>query len=294
MYGARLDIGQLGVWTSQFDQRPLKEVVRAAQELDELGYGALWFGETFGREGLSQAATLLSATTRMAMASGVLNIYGRDPVTMAQAHRTLVESYGSRFVLGLGISHPWLVTELRGLTFGPRVATMRSYLDRMDAAPVGPPGADKQGARVLGAVGWRMLELASERASGALPMGMPIEHTARTRTLLGPDAFLGVILPVLVGPDGARSREAARQYVAESLPNRAGILRSLGYTTDLNDPASDRLISALVAWGDRDTIAERVREHHRAGADQVCLYVIGTQQDDLPLREWRELAGLAD
>lgn len=291
MYGATLDIGRLGVWTSQFDQRPVADALRAAKELEDLGYGALWTGEMFGREGMTHAAMLLSATERMTVATGVANVYGRDPVTMAQAHRTLLERYGDRFMLGLGISHPWLVTELRGLTFGPRVATMRAYLDRMDAAPVGPPGADRRRARVLGAVGWRMLGLAGERASGALPFGMPVEHTMRTRALLGPDGFLGVILPVLFAPDSEESQRIASGYVAESLPNRADMLRSLGYTAD---PGADRLVRALVAWGDRDALAERAHEHLSAGANQVCLYVIGTQEDQLLLEQWRALAGLLD
>lgn len=292
MDGARLNIGQLGLWTNEFDCLPIAQAKEATAEIEVLGYSALWLGELSGREAMTQAALLLSATSRMTVATGMANVYGRDPVTMAQAQRTLLEAYGDRFVLGLGISHPWFVEQVRGLKYGPRVPTMRAYLDKMDAAQFGPPGADKRGPRVIGAVGTNMLRLAAERASGALPLGVPVEHTVRTRQLMGPKAFLGVIQAVLLGPDNEATRQKARAYVAESLPNRADMLRSLGYSVDLGGPGADRLVRAMVAWGDQDAIASRVREHLDAGADHVALSVIGTSPNVPPLRQWRELAGL--
>jgi probable F420-dependent oxidoreductase len=294
MIDARLDLGKLGLWTNQYDGLPISEAIEATREIEELGYSTLWLGELSGREAMTQATLLLSATSRLTVATGMANVYGRDPVTMAQAQRTLVEAFGDRFVLGLGIGHPWFVEQVRGLRFGPRVPTMRSYLDRMDAARFGPPGADKHGHRVLGAIGPRMLALAAERASGALPFGVPVEHTARTRELMGRDAFLGVIQAVLLGPDNSAARQQARSYVAESLPNREGMLRELGYSVDLSDPDADRLVRAMVAWGDLDAIAKRVREHLDAGADHVSLSVIGTPPDVLPKSQWRRLAGLLD
>jgi probable F420-dependent oxidoreductase len=213
---------------------------------------------------------------------------------MAQAQRTLLEAFPGRFVLGLGISHPWLVEQVRGRPFGPRVATMRAYLDKIDATHVGPPGAEKRGPRVIGAVGPKMLRLAGERADGALPLGVPVEHTARTRALLGPGAFLGVIQGVVLGPDNASTRHLARNYVAESLPNRADMLRGLGYSVDLAGPGADRLVRAMVAWGDEEAIARQAREHLDAGADHVALSVIGTSPKRLPTQEWRALAGLLD
>ncbi|MEV4559133.1 TIGR03620 family F420-dependent LLM class oxidoreductase [Kitasatospora sp. NPDC049285] len=294
MINPTLGTGNLGLWTNQFDALPIAQAVEATREIEDLGYSALWLGELSGREAMTQAALLLGATDRLTLATGVANVYGRDPVTMAQAQRTLLEAFGDRFVLGLGISHPWFVEQVRGLAFGPRVPTMRAYLDTMDGSRFGPPGAPERGPRVIGAVGAKMLALAAERADGALPFGVPVEHTARTRALMGPKPFLGVIQAVLLGPDNARTRRQARTYVAESLPNRADMLRELGYSVDLAGPGADRLVRAMVAWGDRDAIAGRVREQLAAGADHVSLSVIGTPPDVLPRRQWRELAGLLD
>lgn len=292
MSSARLDLGRVGVWTSQFDQHPIETARRAAAELENLGCPTLWLGETSGREAFTQAALLLAAVGRMRIATGIATIYGRDPVTAAQAQRTLTEAYPGRFLLGLGVSHPWFVEDIRGHVFGPRVPTMRSYLDRMDAAPFGPPGTGKQPARVIGAVGPRMLALAGERADGALPFGMPVEHTALARELLGPKAFLGVEQAVILTGDHTAARDIAREHVAASLPNRAPMLRQLGFEIALDGPAGDRLAEAVVVWGGLDEISARVRAHLDAGADHVCLYVIGTPPTVLPMEQWRALAPL--
>jgi probable F420-dependent oxidoreductase len=292
MYGSKPEIGPLGVWTGQFDQQPIGRVRDVAAELEDVGYSALWLGETFGREAMTQSALVLGATKSMTVATGVASVYGRDPVTMAQAQRTLLESYGDRFVLGLGISHPWTVTQIRGAAFGPRIPTMRAYLDKMDATTAGPPGAGRPGARVLGAVGPRMLSLAAEKATGALPLGMPVEHTERARALLGPEAFLGVIQAVLLTTDADRAQRTGRQYVAELMPNRADILRDLGYSVDLSGPHAERLVQALVAAGDVESVAARVRDQMKAGADHVCVYVIGVPGDELPRQQWRALSGV--
>jgi len=89
---------------------------------------------------------------------------------------------------------------------------------------------------------------------------------------------------------------AARAHMAIylTLPNYTNNLRRLGFgDDDLDGGGSDRLVDALVAWGDVDAVAQRVRAHHRAGADHVCVQVLGTNADDarrLPLEQWRALA----
>lgn len=288
----RPNVGRLGVWTDQFDTQPVTAVREAAARIEELGFGALWLSEVTGREAFTQAALLLGATKLMTVGTAVATIYGRDAVTMAQAERTLAEAFPERFVLGLGSSHPWLVEQVRGHTFGPRVSTMRGYLDAMDAAPFGPAAPAKPAPRLIGAVGRRMLRLAAERTSGAMPFGMPVAHTVRAREIMGPDAFLAVQLAVVLEPDPV-ARAVARAYVAASLPNRAEALRELGFGPDVAAGGTDRLAAELVAWGGTDVIARRVAEHRAAGADHICLYVLTPPgRDTLPLPEWAALAGV--
>lgn len=288
--GPRLGLGGVGIWTNQLDAVPAAEAIAVATRLEGLGYSALWAGELSGREALTQAGLLLAGTSRMAVGTGVASVYGRDPVTMAQAQRTLLEAYGERFVLGLGISHPMVVEQMRGLKFTSRVPTMRAYLEAMDAAPFGPPGAPRRGPRVIGAVGPRMTELAARSSSGVLPLGMPVRHTAQVREQYGPGPFIGVVVPVDLG--GGNADQRALSYVAESLPNRAHLLRALGYSTDLAGPGGRRLVEAIVAHGGVDEVARRIREHQEAGADHVALSMISPPGSGLPVQQWAEAAAV--
>src|SRR6266850_2426861 len=142
MAQSSVKLGSVGIWTRQFEDHPAAKVQEAAGELDELAYGAIWFGEAVGREALTHAGLLLAATRRIVIATGIANIYARDPVTMASGQKTLAEAYPDRFVLGLGVSHVPLVEQLRGHQYEKPVPRMRAYLDAMDQAPyrsVPPP-----------------------------------------------------------------------------------------------------------------------------------------------------------
>jgi probable F420-dependent oxidoreductase len=262
---------RLGIWTDVFDRLPVGEVRDVAAELDDLGCGALWSGEAGGGDALTRAGTLLAATRRVVVATGVASIYARAATTAAAGRRALDEAFPGRFLLGLGVSHPALV----GPRFGPPVATMRAYLDVLDA----------DSAVVLGSIGPRMLALAGERTKGAFPLGMPVEHTAAARESLGPGKFLGVAMAAVLDRDRVRGRETARPSVAAFLPNRARSLRALGYPVDHPD---DRLVDALVVSGDAERVLARAAEHLAAGADHVALHVLAPD-GRTPLPAWREL-----
>ncbi|GAA3221370.1 hypothetical protein [Nonomuraea helvata] len=133
-----------------------------------------------------------------------------------------------------------------------------------------------------------MLTLAGERASGAHPLGMPVEHTRQARKLLGPEALLAVTQLVVLDPCRSRSAGLARAHAAAALPNRLTLLRALGF--DNPESLDDRLVEALVATGDTDDIARRVRDHLDAGADHVSLHVLTSTPEHPPLHQWSRLA----
>ncbi|WP_031167744.1 TIGR03620 family F420-dependent LLM class oxidoreductase [Streptosporangium roseum] len=288
-----MNLGRVGVWTFAFDGQPMSRVRDAAAELDELGYGAIWFGEGLGRDALTQAALLLNATERLVVATGIANIFLRDPIAMAAGERTLAEAFPDRFLLGLGghrtADQPPFLGPIPH--HGRPLPTVRAYLDAMDQAPLRHPAPAEPPRRVLAALGPRMLELAAERTWGAHPYFVPVEHTARAREIMGPDALLAVEQTVILErPD--RARELARGFMAgyaQARPrHQEENLRRLGFgDDDLAGGGSDRLLEALIAWGDVQDIAKRVREHFDAGADHVCVQVMS---EDLPRHEWRELA----
>ncbi len=208
-------LGRMGIWAGDLDTYPAAGVREAAAAIEDLGYSTLWFAETTGREAMAQAAILLSATRRITVAAGMTDIYARDAVTTAAAQRTLEEAFPGRFLLGLWESHPSLAEDVRGHHFSPPPATMRSYLDTLDAAPFGPPTTTVPLHRVLAALDPTMLALAAERTRGANVLGMPVEYTRTARATLGPDALLAITQLCVLSPD--RSQTAGTRHAPPCL-----------------------------------------------------------------------------
>jgi probable F420-dependent oxidoreductase len=285
-------LGRVGLWTRHLDIQPADRVRSTVAELEELGWGSLWSWEVFGREALTNAGLLLSATRRMVVGTGIASIWARDPVAMAAAQRTLAEAYPDRFVLGIGVSHAPIV-DARGHRYDRPLEAMRAYLDAMDAAPwQGPPLAEAP-VRVLAALGPRMLELAAERSAGALLYNNPPEATAAARSVVGAGPLLATAQAVVVEDDPAEARRIGREFIAFylTLPNYVRAWERAGFGPEERaDGGSDRMVDAVVAWGSPEAIAERVRAHLDAGADHVCLQVLESDPNGLPLAGWRALA----
>src|SRR5438046_8163593 len=213
MAQSTVKLGSVGVWTRQFEDYPAAKAQEAASELEELGYGAIWFGEAVGREALTHAVLLLAATRRIVIATGIANIYARDPVAMASGQKTLAEAYSDRFLLGLGVSHVPLVEQLRGHQYEKPVPRMRAYLDAMDQAPYRSVAPASKPIRVLAALRPKMLELAAKRADGAHPYNVNPEHTARARKILGAGRYLCPEQAIVLETDPAKPRKIAREFL---------------------------------------------------------------------------------
>ena len=287
-----MNLGRVGIWTFQLELQPAAKAQEAAAEIEELGYGALWIPEALGREAFTHAALLLGGTRRIPVATGIANIWGRDPMAMAAAQKTLAEAYPDRFLLGMGVSHAPMVG-MRGHDYARPLTAMREYLDAMDRAPfmAMPPAVEPE--RVIGALAPKMLALAAERTRGAHPYFVPPEHTKRAREIMGPKALLAPEQAAVLETNADTARTIARGHMAIylGLPNYLNNLRRLGFgEDDFKDGGSDRLVDAIVAWGDENAVVKRVRAHHDAGADHVCVQVLGPDPRALPLEDWRRLA----
>jgi probable F420-dependent oxidoreductase len=267
-------IGHVGVWLGVLGWTPAGRAREAVAEIDELGYGAVWLGESHsGKEIFANLGLVLAATRRIVVASGIANIWARDATATVAGANTLGEAYPGRFALGLGVSHPPQLAP-RGTEYRRPVATMRAYLDAMDAVGYDGPLPGEPVCRILAALRRPMLELARDRTGGAHPYFVPPEHTARARDVLGPDRLLAPEQAVLLETDPAAARAQARDHMAWylTLPNYAENLRWLGFTDeDFGGGISDRLVDSVVAWGDEDAIRARVRAHLEAGADHVAI-----------------------
>lgn len=286
-------LGAVGIWTSQLDQQPAAKAQEAVAELEQLGFGAIWLPEAVGREALTNAGLLLAGTKRIVVVTGIANIYARGPMAMAAAQNTLAEAYPDRFLLGLGVSHAPMVEQLRGRRYERPVPTMRAYLDQMDAAPYSAVLPPSKPRRVLAALGPKMLQLAAARADGAHTYFVTPDHTARAREILGAERILAVEQAIVLETDPDTARAIARAYMALylTLANYIANLRNLGFSDDdFKDGGSDRLVDAIVAWGDLSAVSARVRAHQSAGADHVCIQALTAEARALPLQQWRELA----
>lgn len=289
-----ISIGRIGIWTGVLDAHPAGATIEAAKRIEQLGFETLWIPETVGRDPFVLATLLLSGTSALRLATGIANIYARDAVTMSASQRALDEAFPDRFLLGLGVSHHHLVERVRHHAYDKPLSYMRQYLDDMDAALYVAVRAAEPGHRVLAALGPKMLETAADRAAGAHPYFTTPEHTRLARSILGPDALLAPEQMVVLETDPAAARSIARSAMVMYLraPNYQNNLLRLGFERDdFADPAnpSDRLVDAIVAWGDPDRIAARVHEHLDAGADHVCVQVLRADAA-LPEDEWVALA----
>lgn len=288
-----MELGKLGVFcfTDALEPAQLTEL---AQHTERLGYSALWYPEVLSYESFSLGSFLLHQTETLIIATGIANIYARDATAAKQGQHTLAKLSGGRFLLGLGVSHVPLVVDARGHNYGKPVATMRTYLDAMDkAATIAPPLEDPP-PTVLAALGPRMTTLAAARTAGAMPYNVTPDHTARARALLGPDKWLCVEQKILLVQDPTKAREVARQTMAFYMPllnYRHNWLR-LGFSEDdLADGGSNRFLDAMVAWGEKSVIQQRIQEHFDAGASHVCIQAL--HPDGQPRPDLHALAALA-
>jgi len=286
-------VGTVGIWTFALDRQRGPEARHFVAQVEALGFQALWIPEGLGsKEAFAHAAFLLASSQRLAVATGIASIWARDAVAMANGGRTLGDAYPGRFVLGIGVSHEESVSR-RGEAYRRPFERMRGYLDAMREAPHACPDPEVPPPVLLAALGPKMLELAAERAAGAHTYFVPPEHTEVARAVMGAGPFLSPEQAVILESDPERARRLARKYMSGyiGLPNYARNLLRLGWTEgDLSDGGSDKLVDAIVAWGDVEAIAARVQEHLDAGADHVSIQALGERSGDLPTDQLRALA----
>lgn len=279
----RAHIGAYGVWAST-DGIPVADAAAFAQRVEAMGYGTLWLPETMGRDPFTHIAHLAGAAKHLVFATGIANIHHRHPGAMLQASNALAEQTAGRFVLGLGVSHAPMVAGLRGLTYERPLATMRSYLEGMDASPYMSPAPAEPAPRLLAALGPKMLELASSHADGAHPYWTTPEHTEMARSILGDQKLLCVEQKVVLSDDPAVARATAIGALAvyEGLPNYRNSWLRLGFTEEEISSHDPRFVDAVVAWGSTDAVRDRLQQHLDAGADHVCIQALTPGQPFQP------------
>jgi probable F420-dependent oxidoreductase len=290
-----MQIGRLGVWASM-DGMTAVAAAGFAQRVEAWGYGALWLPESRGRNPLVLAAWLLARTKALVIATGIANLYARDAQATASGQLALAEQSGGRFLLGLGVSHVPLVEGLRGHAYGKPVATMRAYLEAMGRAAYAAPRPARAPITVIAALGPKMLALAGASADGAHPYLVTPAHTREARRILGPGKLLCPEQTVIAETDPARARRIGRAWLGRYLEmaNYRNNLLRLGFdASDFTGGGSDRLVDAVIAWGDVAAIRRRIDEHWAGGADHVCIQALSPDEATPGLPDERLTAALA-
>lgn len=283
-----VDLGRIGIWSTSVRFAPDGAGLEAAKELEGLGFGAIWVPGGVDDGVLASLDQLLDATSTVRFATGIVNIWKHEPADVAAWFNGQSAERQARLMLGLGVSHGPLI----GDAWAKPLAKMRAFLDGLDAA-----GMPKEHI-CLAALGPKMLEMAAARTAGAHPYMVTASHTRFARETMGPDALLAPELGVVLETDPDKAREIARGMVTHyaRLPNYANNWRRDGFTDAEIETMADRLIDAVIPWGDLGAIKARVDEYLDAGADHVCLQAIGAggmmADIDDNLADWRELAKL--
>lgn len=273
-----MELGRFGTWTS-YRWLGEENAGEAARLVERLGFGTLWLG---GSPQLPALRPLLSATERIVVATGILNVWQSDPAQVASDFAQLNGEFPGRVLLGIGIGHPEATSQ-----YTKPLTAMQAFLDGLDGAGTPVP----REARCLAALAPKMLALSAERSLGAHTYFVPPDHTAAARAALGPGALLAPELACVLEEDVESARATARSYAKLylGLSNYTRNLLRHGFSQDdIGGEGSDRLIDTIVPHGTAEQIAAAALEHLSAGADHVCLQTVGVR--GIPRGEWTALA----
>lgn len=284
---------RLGVWFAPEGLRAADSVA-FAQRLESLGYESLWLGETFGRDPFAHIALLGRETERLTFATGIANIYHRHPGVMKQAANTLAEQMGGRFVLGLGVSSPQIVSGMRGIDYAKPLTYMREYLEGMESAFYASVAPAAPVPIVLAALGPKMIALSGEKTAGAHTYNVTPEHTVFAKEILGSDAELVVEQKVLLESDASKAREIAKKALKfyRKAPGYRNAWKRLGFSEDEIDGAAARYLDGMVAWGSDSDIRARIDAHFAAGATQVLVQPLHPEHG-VGTVDWKVIEALA-
>jgi len=280
-----MNIGKIGVWFF-LDAMTAPESAEFARTVERLGYGALWIPEAIGREPFAHSAYLAARTEKLVFATGIANIWARDPITMSAASQTVAELSGGRFVLGMGVSHKPLVSNLRGHSYEKPYSFMKYYLPKMKGGLYRAPKAKEEVPIVIAALHPKMLALAASETHGTHTYFVPPEHTAKVRAAVGAKPWICAAQAVILESDATKARAMARTYMktyVPRLPNYTNNLKALGWKdADFENGCSDGLVDAIVAWGSEQKIQDRIDAHLKAGATHVCILPLRADNESLP------------
>jgi len=279
-----MEIGKLGAFCFM-DAMPAPESAAFCRRVERMGYKVIWTPEAWGREPFAHGGYVLANTERLIYATGIANVWVRDPAAMASAARTLAELGPDRFILGIGVSHRSLVEDLRGHKYVKPLSYLADYIPRMKSSLYNAVAPKAEPPLVIASLHPKSLALAAREAQGTHTYLCLPPHTAQARAIMGPDKWVCASVVVIMERDAAKARARAREHLSfyADQDNYRRILISQGFTAaDFENGCSDRLIDTVIAWGSEDKIKDRIDAQLAAGANHVCVMPLRCDNAWLP------------
>ncbi len=279
-----MELGKVGAFVFM-DAMSAQESIAFCRRIEKWGYRVVWSPEAWGREPFAHGSYLLANTDSLIYATGISNIWFRDPVTMAAAAKTLAEFAPNRFILGIGVSHRSLVEDWRGHTYAKPFSYLSKYIPKMKDALYRAVAPEAEPPLVIAALHPKSLNLAAREAQGTHTYLCLPEHTTNARAVMGPDAWVCPSQIVILEKDASKARSRAREHLSfyASQENYQRILRAQGFSdTDFENGGSDRLIDMVVAWGTEEQIQDKIDAQLAAGATHVCMMPLRCDDNSLP------------
>ncbi len=154
------DFGRYGIWVSRhLWPADASVVASAAQELESLGFGAVWIGGS-PPDDLELPEAILAATERLVVGTSIVDIWRSDAAAVAASHVRLRQQYPGRFVLGVGSGHA-PTAEALGQTYVKPLSRLREFVGRLTEVP--------REERMIAALGPKALAAAAELTAAASP-----------------------------------------------------------------------------------------------------------------------------
>lgn len=274
--------------------RPLDDVVGQLQRYADAGLDHAFAAQIFGPDALTLLAVAGARVPGIGLGTGVVPVYPRHPMMLAQQALTVQAATGNRLLLGIGLSHQVVIEGMWGMSFDRPASYMQEYLaslmpllhgetvqnsgERVTTnafAPIAIPGATAPPVLVA-ALGATMLKLAGTVADGTVTwmtgtgtignhIAPSIEAAAKAAGRPAPRVVVSLPVSVTHDVDAAKARVNEAFSIYPNLPSYKAMLDKEGASA-----AGD-----IGFIGDEESVAASVTRLANAGATDFVAGLVG-------------------
>ncbi|MFA5565561.1 MAG: LLM class flavin-dependent oxidoreductase [Acidimicrobiia bacterium] len=116
---------KIGIWGGAYSPSAIDFVVEA----EKLGAHTVWLPEFWAGDALTPIAFLAGRTTKIRLASAIVQLGTRTPALLAMSAQSLQALSHDRFILGLGTSGPQVMEGWHGVAFDKPITRTRETIE---------------------------------------------------------------------------------------------------------------------------------------------------------------------